>query len=234
MLGSAGGPRHAAPLIAGRTFVMVNGDTLTNFALAPLLEAHARSGADVTMAVVPNTDPERYNGIRANAAGVVSGFVPKGQAMGTWHFVGVQVVEKALFDRLADGVPAETVAGLYRDIVATEPGRIRVHRVEGEFIDVGTPADYLQTCLTLASVGEMNATTERHLPGAHVDRVRRTVVWHEATVPASASLTRAIVAGRVVVPDNFSATDAIVVPAAVARPGDQAMVQDGLAIFPLH
>lgn len=65
-LGSAGGPRRALPLLPG-TFVIANGDTLCEMDLPAMVAAHERRGAAVTLAVVPNRSPERYNGLVADA-----------------------------------------------------------------------------------------------------------------------------------------------------------------------
>src|SRR6185436_1014447 len=49
VLGSAGGPRHALPLLTdsadrgSRRFIIVNGDTLTNVNIAAMLAAHLQS-----------------------------------------------------------------------------------------------------------------------------------------------------------------------------------------------
>jgi len=58
VLGSAGGPRQALDIIGDDTFLIVNGDTLTDLPLQPLIHAHAASHALVTMAVIPNPRPE--------------------------------------------------------------------------------------------------------------------------------------------------------------------------------
>ena len=44
VLGSAGGPRQALRIIGADTFLIVNGDTLTDFDLAALADAHRRVG----------------------------------------------------------------------------------------------------------------------------------------------------------------------------------------------
>src|SRR6478736_1023377 len=65
VLGSAGGPRHALPLLtdgAGGPFLIVNADTLSTVDLAALLARHLSSGALVTMALIPNPDPMKYGG----------------------------------------------------------------------------------------------------------------------------------------------------------------------------
>src|SRR5262245_23491127 len=50
VLGSAGGPRHALPLIGDSPFLIVNGDTLIDADVCALAADHAQSGALVTMA----------------------------------------------------------------------------------------------------------------------------------------------------------------------------------------
>lgn len=222
LLGSAGGPRHALPLIDARTFVIANGDTLSDVDLGAMVAAHRASGAAVTMAVVANARPHHYNGIRADAAGMVTGFVPRGPgARESWHFVGVQVVETRVFAGIADGVPAETVHGLYRDLVASGDERIRVWPTTGRFIDVGTPRDYLEAAIAF--------TRQR----AAASPVTRSVIWPGCIVPEDAVLDRCVVAGRVVVPAGFEASEAILVPAGLARASDHVRIRDGVAVFPL-
>jgi len=107
VLGSAGGPRRAIPLLShgppkggpyvpsSSTFLIVNGDTLTDVDLQGLLSAHRASGALVTMAVVPNTEPQKYSGIAFDDDGAFVEFVPRGSSRPSWHFVGVQAAEPA-------------------------------------------------------------------------------------------------------------------------------------------
>ncbi len=219
VLGSAGGPRRALPLLDGDPILIVNGDTLSDFDLAPMAAAHEATGADVTLAVVPNPAPDHYNGLVLDEAGRVTGFVPRGRAAGSWHFIGVQIARRHVFDGLIDGVPAETVAGIYRDIVAAGGGRIRGFRAETRFIDVGTPRDYLEAALTFA---------EDPRPG-----ITRSVLWPEARVPTGVVLDECVVAGPVRLPPGFRARRAVVVPAELARPDDEAQVSEGIAVFPI-
>src|SRR5207302_700123 len=74
VLGSAGGPRLALPLLAADTFFIVNGDTLTDVDPAALYRAHRASGALITLALVPNTSPEQYGGVQLDAGGAVTRF----------------------------------------------------------------------------------------------------------------------------------------------------------------
>lgn len=143
ILGSAGGPRRALPLIEAKTFFIVNGDTLTDLRLADLASAHAASGALATLAVTPNVAPQKYGGATLRGDDI-TGFVPRGDAAaGSFHFLSVQAVEAEAFEALADGVPAATVGGLYEQLIAARPGSIRAYRTSATFWDVGTVEDYL-------------------------------------------------------------------------------------------
>lgn len=149
LLGSAGGPRHALPLINSDPFLIVNGDTLCDSALQPVIDAHRLTNADVTMVVIENPAPDRYNGVVANTDNVVTGFIQKGHSTPSWHFVGIQVVNKSVFAPLPDNTPIETVSGVYREMIGTLP-RVRIFPLVGQdaaaFHDVGTPDDYAATC----------------------------------------------------------------------------------------
>ena len=217
LLGSAGGPRRALPLLASEHVLIVNGDTLSNLDLGEMIEAHHQSGADVTMAVIPNTAPDRYNGVLLDDDRV-TGFVPRGHAHGSWHFVGVQIARSRVFASLPDDVPSETVAGLYRDIVANAPGRIRGWRANSTFLDVGTPYDYLRAAQSAAATPASRMTT---------------VIWPSATVSLDARIDECVVIGEVHIPAGFSSSRAVLAPSSILRPTDQVAVRDGVAILPL-
>jgi len=123
VLGSAGGPKRAAPILGAPRFLVVNGDTLTSLDLAPLIAHHERSGALVTMAGVPNAEPEKYSGLLAGPDGAFAGVAPKGSPQPSYHYFGVQVVEAAAFDTAPSDTPSESIATLYpaRRAAKTQP-----------------------------------------------------------------------------------------------------------------
>ena len=149
---------------------VVNGDTLTDVDLPAMERTHLESGALVTMALVPNPAPHRYGGVPADADGCVLGFCRPGQDASAGHFVGVQLVERAVFDRLADGVPAESVGTVYPALIAANPRAVRAFMSDASFRDVGTPASYWSTSLSLAGpAGE----PDRHARTRRADGIRR-------------------------------------------------------------
>ena len=211
ILGSAGGPRHALPLIESDPFLIVNGDTLSNVDLRQMRAAFERLEADVLMALVPNPAPEHYSGVRLDEGRRVAGFVRKGAgAMGSWHFIGVQLARQSVFASLPDGVAEDSVGGIYRTMIA-QGGRIFGWPVETPFLDVGTPRDYLEAAIALATVERTSLVD----PGAVVDPaavLERTIVWPGARIEGKARLTECIVASGTVISAGTRAARRIFMP----------------------
>jgi NDP-sugar pyrophosphorylase family protein len=205
VLGTAGGPRRAIPLL-GPTFLIVNGDTLTNTDIGAIVADHRQSGALVTMAVVPNAEPGKYGGLTADREGALTGFAARGSPDNTFHFIGVQVAEAEAFAPVPSDVPFETRT-LYTSLIAARPGSIRVFDTSAEFHDIGTPADYLDTSLR---IGEREGRDRAGHPGARIDpsaRIERSVLWDDVVVEAGAMLHRCVVTDGVHVPADTSWRD---------------------------
>jgi NDP-sugar pyrophosphorylase family protein len=146
ILGSAGGPRHALDIIGDDTFIIANGDTLTDLNVRALIEAHRRATPLVTLALVPNREPQKYGGAIMKDDGTVTGFAPRGvAARGSFHFIGVQMVHADAFRQLPAGQPAQSIGGLYDGLIAARPGSIRGFVSDAAFWDIGTPEDYAKT-----------------------------------------------------------------------------------------
>lgn len=147
ILGSAGGPRQALDIIGEDTFIIANGDTLTDLNVSALVDVHHRSGALVTLALVPNREPEKYGGAIVKSEGNVTGFAARGiAARGSFHFIGVQMVQAEVFRQLTPGQPAQSIGGLYDELIAAHPGSIRGFVSDAAFWDIGTLEDYARTC----------------------------------------------------------------------------------------
>jgi NDP-sugar pyrophosphorylase family protein len=227
VLGSAGGPRHALPLLldwttsrrrgeaakADDTFVLVNGDTLTDVDLPAMIRRHRESGAMVTMALIPNPRPDKYGSVLLDAHGVVTGFTKRQPPASSpapserprvegFHFIGPQVVNARVFADLEDGVPAESVLEVYPRLMRDRPGSVMGFAGDWSFRDIGTPADLLETSLALAAA-DGRAGCPNWGRRARVDpssRVTRSVLWDDVTIGPGAELTECVVADGVTIP----------------------------------
>lgn len=220
LLGSGGGPRRAFSLVADDRLWLVNGDTLTDVDLTAMAAEHEASDALVTMAVIPNPAPERYGGVVVSPHGEVTGFVRRGSPGPTWLFVGVQIAERGAFASLADGVPASSVGPLYDGLIAARAGAVRAFPSNAQFSDIGTPRDYLNTCLSLAGTRVVAGARVEVDPSARIDAC---VLGDDVRVGGHARLERVVVGDRVHLPAGFHADNAVIVSGA-----------EGLRITPLE
>ena len=220
VLGTAGGPKQALPLLGAGTFLIVNGDTLTDVDVPSLVSFHRGSGALVTLALIPNHQPHKYGGVVLDTQSRVTGFVRPGQgAAESFHFVGVQAVDPAAFDDVAAGVPANSVGGAYDRLLARRPDAIRGFVTSGTFWDVGTIADYRATSAALASSQQPIGRNVRVDPTA---RVETSILWDDVAIGAHAVLEDCIVTDGAVVPAGARYKRAILRggPALIAAPFD--------------
>ena len=211
VLGSAGGPRKALPLLPDEPFFIINGDTLTNVDLHALAETHRESGALVTIAVIPNNRPDRYGGLIVDSSGRFHSVVPAGSPVRSYHVVGVQMAHPAAFARLPLNVPAESIGSVYKELVKENLGHVRALLCAADFWDVGTSADYLEASL---SIGKTEGTTLQIGRGSVIDpsaRVTDSVIWDNVTVGAGALLERCIVADAVAIPAGASFSNCAII-----------------------
>lgn len=195
VLGSAGGPARAMPLVAADRFLIVNGDMITNVDLQSLADRHVETNALVTMAVIDGLPG--YNGVIADDRAIVSGF---GKAPGAFHYIGVQAVNASVFAGLDPGVKSETVHGIYPALIAQRPEAIRVFHSAAEYFDIGSPRDYLDTALKIAAREGTPLDRGRGVTIGAGATLTNTITWDRVTIGAGSTLSECIVADDVEVP----------------------------------
>jgi NDP-sugar pyrophosphorylase family protein len=129
------------------------------------------------------------------------------------------VAEREAFDPVPEGEPHETVGALYPHLIATRPGSIRAEVCDAEFLDIGTPSDYVATCRRLAPAA---ADDDGNIVWDDVSiaggaRVRRSVLTDGVRVPAGADwseVTVRVAAGEL---EPFERRDGELAIAPIAR-----------------
>jgi NDP-sugar pyrophosphorylase family protein len=234
ILGSAGGPRHALPLLERETFVIANSD-LTDVDLHAMAESHAHSGALVTLALTPDWDRLRYGGVGLDERGVVTHFVPKGRTEPAFHFVGVQIVHRSVFSELPDGVPLESFRGVYRTLMAERPGSVRGYVSEAHFWDIGTPEDYRASSLSIARYeGRSELPRGQRSVVASSARLIDTILWDDVVVEEDCELVRCIVTDGVRIPRGTKLTDSSVTPVLGPLTAEHRMLTRELVATPIR
>jgi mannose-1-phosphate guanylyltransferase len=144
-LGTAGPVRLAGDLgLLADRFMVLNGDVLTDLDLTALQRQHADTGAAVTLALYPVDDPSSYGLVRRAPTGEVLGFLekPEPEQIDTDEInAGAYVVERSVLEL----IPPGRAVSIEREIFPRLVGRgLYGRRLEGYWMDIGTPARYLQ------------------------------------------------------------------------------------------
>ncbi|HUC04329.1 MAG TPA: NDP-sugar synthase [Acidimicrobiales bacterium] len=145
-LDTAGAVRFAATFgQVDDTFVVVNGDVLTDLDLGTLIDFHRSSGAEGTIALHPVADPSAFGVVPTDADGRVVSFVekpPRDEAPTNEINAGTYVFEPSVLERIAPSgrvsIERETFPAMVRD------GVLCARADDSYWLDTGTPAAYLQ------------------------------------------------------------------------------------------
>ena len=130
-LGTGGALVQAMPLVQGKTFLVLNGDTYFAVPLSTLAEFHREHQAEVSLSLFRSDNP-RYTGISLAADGRVTSLAGAGAANG-----GVFMFEHSIAARLPAGV-----SSLEKDLLPRLLGGLYGCIFDAPFIDIGLPEDW--------------------------------------------------------------------------------------------
>jgi mannose-1-phosphate guanylyltransferase len=193
-LGTAGPLRLAADEgLLGDRLCVLNGDVLTDVDLGALIRSHEQYGAVATVALYPVDDPSTYGLVRRAGGpeapgtppqrphGEVLGFLEKpepGEIDTDEISAGAYVIERELLEL----IPRGRAVSIEREVFPRLVGQgLYGHRLEGYWMDIGTPGRYLQASWDILE-GEVGTEVAERLDGA------RLLVEEDARVDATASV----------------------------------------------
>jgi NDP-sugar pyrophosphorylase family protein len=151
-LDTAGGIAFAARLAdLHETFLVMNGDVLSDVDLSVLVALHRQSGAEATISLTPVEDPSAFGVVQTDGKGRVTAFVEKPareEAPTNFINAGFYVFEPSMIDR----VPVDGVMHLESEVFPrlVEAGSLFAAETDAYWTDTGTPDLYLQANLDYA------------------------------------------------------------------------------------
>jgi mannose-1-phosphate guanylyltransferase len=158
--GTAGALKFAESLLDER-FLMLNGDVLTDIDLTEQIAQHERTGASATLALVPVEDPSAYGLVHLHDDRQVRDFVEKpGPDRVDTNLIsaGAYVLERAILDL----VPPERNVSIEREVWPRLIGAgLYGFPSESYWLDIGTPARYLQGTFDILEGNVQTAVRER-------------------------------------------------------------------------
>ena len=141
LLGTAGGLRNALPRFrSGEPVVVMYGDTLLDVRLGALLAAHIGSGAAGTIGVTALADTTGKGVAEVDDGDAVVRFQEKPDTpCPGLASAGLCVLEPELIELIPEGARLD-IGGDLLPLALARGLRLRVHRLDGAWIDIGTPA----------------------------------------------------------------------------------------------
>jgi mannose-1-phosphate guanylyltransferase len=209
------------------TFVVANGDVITDLDVGRLVAAHRDLGVAATIHLIAVDDPSAFGVVESDANGIVQRFVEKpgpGETDSNLINAGTYVLEASVIDLVEPGRRVSVERETFPRLVAT--GELGSVATSDYWIDTGRPELYLQVNLDLVT-GVRGAPTDgvhRLARVADDARVIESVIDRDATVEAGATVTRSVL-----LPDARVAAGATVETSIVAgRVGPGATVRDAV------
>lgn len=215
--------RHAG---ISETFLVVNGDVLTDLDYSWLVARHRAFGAEATLHLIGVDEPSSYGVVETDADGRVLRFVekpPAGTEPCNQVNAGTYVMEPSVLDRipLQGRLSVERVT--FPDMAADRS--LFGAASDDYWIDAGTPGAYLQANLDLVSgrrgvaepaIGDSVEITDDAVVEVAVvgDRVR---VGAGARVSGSVVMDGAVIGAGAVVENSIVGFDAVIGAGAVVR-----------------
>ncbi|MFZ9580124.1 MAG: sugar phosphate nucleotidyltransferase, partial [Ilumatobacteraceae bacterium] len=197
------------------TFVVVNGDVLTDLDVSALIAFHRSSGAEATIHLTPVDDPSAYGVVAMATDGRVERFVEKpapGTAPSNLINAGTYVLEASVLDRIESGRKVSIERETFPAIVAD--GRLFAMATDDYWIDTGRPEPYLRANLDM------------------IDGVRRTLravpVEDRAVVDTSSTVRHSLVSGPATIGANSIVEDSVVLGSAMI--GDNVRVRRSIVM----
>jgi NDP-sugar pyrophosphorylase family protein len=205
ILGTSGGLKKAEEAFRGRgTFILINGDFVTDCDLGPVIEEHRRSGAQATMVLTPHKPGTAYGNVEIDSNSKVLSIggpapsepITAAPPAGGYTFTGLHILEPAVLDRIAPGVKSDINRDVYPAMMKSG-ALIRGWVHQGRWFEMGTPRLYLEGNLTLLASREGDGIflDQVKLP-AMVNAAPPYMVGKGSTLGAQCSLQGGVVIGR--------------------------------------
>jgi mannose-1-phosphate guanylyltransferase len=230
-LDTAGAIRFAA-LHAGidETFIVVNGDVLTDLDVSSLMAFHRSHGAEATIHLTPVDDPSAFGVVPTDEGGRVLAFIEKPtreEAPTNLINAGTYVLEPSVLDRIPDGRKVSIERETFPAIVTG--GGLYAMATNDYWLDSGRPELYLQANFDVLDGRRRHDRCEALGPGASAAPGAR--VEHSVVGAGGVVVDGAEVIDSVLLPDVVVGTGARVRNSAVGNGcviGAGAVVEDAV------
>ncbi len=198
----------------GETFVVANGDVLTDLDIASLISFHRQHGAEGTISLTPVSDPSQYGIVEIDASGRVERFVEKPQpGMTTSNFAsaGTYVLEPSALVRMPGDQKLSIERVVFPQMVAD--GSLFAMSTDDYWIDAGRPDTFISANVHVSK----RAAKATDAP-----------IHPTATVAETAEILDSVIGENATVLDGARIQHSVLLPGAIVEQG--AVIIDSLVM----
>ncbi len=213
-LDTAGAIRFAADAAGiDDTFIVVNGDILTDLDVSQLAAFHRAHGAEATIHLIGVPDPSAFGVVAIDEAGRVERFVEKpapGFAPSNLINAGTYVLEPSVLQRIPLGEKVSIERATFPLIA--DAGGLFAMATDDYWVDTGRPELYLQANLDVLAGTRRHDLCDGVHPEALVDSaavIQQSVIGAGAVV-GEASIARSVLLPGAVVEAGAVVTDSVI------------------------
>ncbi|MFZ9896132.1 MAG: sugar phosphate nucleotidyltransferase [Ilumatobacteraceae bacterium] len=192
--------RHADIHKRGETFLVANGDVLTDLDVSALVTFHKSTGAQATIHLTPVEDPSQYGVVETDSQGRVLRFVEKpspGQTTSRNVNGGTYVFESSALDRMPGVAPMSIERETFPEIV--KAGQLFGFVTSDYWIDAGRPDSYVRANIDL-------------LQRKSIHKVE--AICSDSQIAKSATITQSVIGRGCKVGENAQITDSVLLDGA--------------------
>ena len=142
-----GGPVKRAERLIGHSepFLVLNGDIFADFSYKELVQSHRKKGAMATIALCKVEDPSRYGVAELAENERIARFIekpPRGATPSNLINAGVYVLNPEVLQLIPEGRAVSMEREIFPKLA--EAGTLYGHLVQGLWMDIGKPEEYLE------------------------------------------------------------------------------------------
>ena len=205
--------RHAGINKNDETFIVANGDVLTDLDIAKLVSFHRSTGAQGTIHLTPVDDPSQFGVVETNSQGQVLRFVEKpepGQSTSRNVNAGTYVFESSVLQRMPGVAPMSIERETFPEMV--RDSQLFGFATKDYWIDAGRPDTYMRANVELLQRKSIHAVTPVSAESvvASSATVTLSTIDRGCTVGQNARIIRSVLLTGAKIDDNAVVVDSAV------------------------
>ena len=193
-LGTAGAIRFAAQeMQLEETFLVLNGDVLTDLDVSALVEFHSQREAEATIALQTVSDPSRFGVVTTGDSGQVKEFIEKptlGKSPSNNINAGTYVINRSVVDRIPEGRPVSVERETFPEMA--DAGTLYAMESNTYWLDTGTPEQFLEANLDVLQGRRKNRPATPMASIQATADVEESVIGTGSHIGAGATVKRSV------------------------------------------